>query len=817
MSLFGVNRRRATIIVALSIGVVVGTWLLHQRYPTLITDSILGGVVLAFISTIVLGGIRDWVTEGEPEPPQFFTHASERLGRPRQLLGYQMGNTASARGQFFRTPPTWTDIEEEYVIEHPALHAIHSDITTHRGDLIVLEGPPASGKSCLLFSLAYHLLADTRFRTPPVYILELKASRRNLDQLPTELDRLPRNAILLVDDVHLDPLDVVEFANVATHKPVTLVYATRPVRNYPGDLDRRLEDLARTKHSLEASAVAGAIIDRFLTAIDIPPDERERVTEQCLTYQHDLYALDAALRTYRAEHEVSDDHIHAWIADRMLGTDDYDGITVNRGHFLIAIACLYRFEVPVTRNYLIAYLDLPEDGLDALVTAGDILAPTGNKYGLHHSSVAELIVQAARGPAKHNVPQQLRTATSTSPNWPTLAVESYITEEPHLAINTLAEIANTQADGRRMAKTLLGELDPTILATGIDPVHTTVDNLGSFFYLYLGHDIDPPQELLDALPDFAADCSETNPAAWGWTTNVLARLDVPAATRFGDRLGPLLADAAPELIADTLTSISYGNVQLSMDIAADIDPARVATRLDAQDLSPAVMAMIIAKLVWVDPGRFNQIATRYATLLLDIDPPVFPMVLCRVAWGNQQSAQRMLTALPRDDLAAYLDAITDPEQFYHVLAAVYLVAPSYARELQITPPRDSDEDVFVPASTQLLAADAPTPVAGLQQHVTGPAHRCESTGSDVAAQLVECAALRATARTERLWGIAATEPPEDCLLGLLSLSPETISEIGRAELRAWVSDTLETEAIPDVVVETAETVVLDSRNHRTPD
>ena len=810
MSLFGVTRRRAALIIAMSTTIVAATWLLNQRYPEVVTDSILVGVVLAFMSTIVLGGIRDWIAAGEPDPPEFFTHASDRLGRPTEILGYPIGNTDSADAQFFRTPPTWTDFEADYIIEHPTLDSINSDITTYKGNLILIEGPPASGKSTLLFSLAHRLVSNNRLRTPPVYILELKTTRRNLETLTTDLERLPSDAILLVDDVHLEPLDIVEFAKVADHTPATLVYATRPVRNYSGDLNRRLEGLAATKYTLEASDIAADHIDRFLSTLDLSPNEHERVAEQCLTYQHDLYALEAALRTYRQEGDVSDTRIHEWIADRMLGTDTYDGVTVNRGHFLIAIACLYRFEVVVTRDYLVSFLGLPKDSLYELVKAGDILTPTGNKYGLHHSSVAELIIQAANGPAMHNIPQPLRSADSEL-DWETAAVHHYITEEPHLAINTLAEIANTQANGRRMAKKLIEDIDPNILATGIDPAHTTVENLGSFFYLYLGHDIDPSASVRDPLIDFADNCVEANPAAWGWTTNVLARLDISAATEFGENLAPVLADAAPELIADTLTSISYGDIELSKAIAASIDPDHVSNRLNEQDISPVKLAMIIAKLVWVDPDRFNQVATRFATLLLEIEPTEFPMVLCRVAWGNQSSAKRMLAALHRDDLADYLNTITDSEQFYHVLAAMYLVAPSDATALKVTPP-DHRNDEFVIASQKLLTTEITDPIQGLQHGVNGPAHAVDAQLTDAAVKIAACRDLTSSTLTAELEDIARVKSPEDCLRGLLALPPETITAVGREHLANWLSETIDTTALPEDLVSGTHSLILDSES-----
>lgn len=795
MSLFGVNRRRAALIVILGATIVAATWMLNQRYPSIVTDRLLIGVVLTFISTIVIGGIRDWIVAGEREPPEFFTHAYDRLGCPTKILGYTIGETDPTAAQFFRTPPTWTDFEADYVIEHPKLDPIYSDITTNQSNLVLVEGPPASGKSTLLFSLAHRLLSDNRLRTPPVYILELKTTRRNLETLTDDLERLPSDAILLIDDVHLEPLDIVDFAKVSDHTPATLVYATRPVRN---DLNRRLDDLAASKHTLEASDIAADIIDRFLSALDLPPDEHERVAEQCLTYQHDLYALDAALRTYRQEGDVSDAYIHEWIAVRMLGTDTYDGVTVNRGHFLIAIACLYRFEVAVTRDYLVSFVGLPEKSLQELVNAGDILTPTANMYGLHHSSVAELIIQAANGPAKHNIPQPLRSEDGEL-DWETIAVYHYITEEPHLSVNILAEIANTQANGRRMAKTLIEEIDPDILAIGIDPKHTTVDNLGSFFYLYLGHNIDPPASVRDPLTNFADNCVEPNPAAWGWTTNVLARLDISAATEFGDNLAPVLADAAPELIADTLTSISYGDVEISKAIAAYIDPDHVSNRLKEQNLSPVKLAMIIAKLVWVDPDRFNSVATRFATLLLDIEPTEFPMVLCRVAWGNQPSAKHMLTALDRDDLADYLNTITDPEQFYHVLAAIYLVAPSDATELDVSPP-DHSNDQFVTASRELLANKSPNPVQGLQYGVTGPAHSQDAQPTGVAAKISACRDLKNRTLTDELEDISQVESPEDCLQGLLVLPPETIVAVGREPLANWLTETIETSDIPEEIV-----------------
>ncbi|MES3516776.1 MAG: hypothetical protein PPP58_03825 [Natronomonas sp.] len=804
MSLFGVNRRRALLILAPSTGIVLVTWALHRRYPTLVPDFVVYGVVLAFMSAIIFAGIRDWVKAGQNNSPQWFTHAVDSLGR-KHVLGYQYGTVDSSSARFFRAPPTWADIEEEYVVEHPALQSVSDDITSHRGGLVLVEGPPASGKSSLLFAVAYEILTDARIRAPPVYVLELQTTRPSFDQLRADLDQLPNNAILLVDDVHLKPRDLVELANTAKNSATTFVYATRPTRNYPRDLDHRLNDLAGAKHTLEASDVAAEIIDRFLETLDVSPAEKERATDRCMQYRHDLYALDAALRTYETEGEVSDREIHRWITDEMLADDEYGDVYVDRGPLVIAIACLYRFEVAVTLNYLVSHLGLPEENVHALVGAGEILITNEDKYALHHSSIAELIIDAAHGPARHDIPQTFRRPDGDL-DWPAKAVLSYIDAEPHLAVEILAEIASTQAEGRRLASTLLTELDPSILAGGIDANHITVDDLGSVLYLYLGHEIDPPPAVVDAVTEFAPDCETTDPAAWAWTTNVLARLDVSAASTFGTHLTPLLDGAEPELIADSLTGISYGSPELSREISAGIDPGEVGDRLAEREISPVKMAMIIAKLVWVDPDRFDRIATRFAPLLLDIDAEEFPAVLCRVAWGNQRSAKRMLLALPEEELSSYLEDIADPVVYYRALAAMYVVAPTFAQNLSIEVSTATD-DTFLEASERLLAVDAETPVEGLQRHVSGPAHDADPSAPGVAADLFECESRPPERRDETLESIAAAASPAACLVGLFSLPETTVSAIGRDRLAAWVADEVDTTALPAAAVDAASTLL----------
>jgi hypothetical protein len=363
----------------------------------------------------------------------------------------------------------------------------------------------------------------------------------------------------------------------------------------------------------------------------------------------------------------------------------------------------------------------------------------------------------------------------------------------------------------------LNQIDPKIVATGIDSSYTSVENLGSFFALYLGQEEPIDDALVDELEQFAQVCEDDNASAWAWTTEILARLNIDAAWSFGDRLAPLFSTVEPQMVADILTTISYGKIDsLAESIAEDVDSERIENQLKSTDLPPEELAKVIAKLVWVSPRQFTQLAIDFNTLLLDVEPQDFPVVLCRVAWGNEESAREMLNSLSIGEITTYLDTINDDRYYYRALAAIYLVNPSIIQalktELSQPDPEKLESSIYRRAAWTLVSEAIDVPVDGLQVGVEGPAHS-HFDEQELAAyrQLKACATADDADARECLTGITDSYGPLACLRAVILIPPETMDSLGREQVRSWLTEELAAE-LPSHIVEVTSATLESPRN-----
>lgn len=812
MSLYGLNRRRALVLIAVSGVLVLSSGFLWLQYPSPVTLTIFRAMLGAFLGSIVIQAVVEYLRRGEESKIDDGDDQRLELLTPLAAMLRQEQDVDSQGdvGEFFRTPPAWVDFEENYVVDHPMLDTIFNDVTADDDGLFVIEGKPACGKSFLLYSIGKKLVSDEDLSGPEASILRLKdVDRSRLDRLVDEINSLPEGAYVLVDDIHLEPVQLIDVAERFATQSITLVYATRPVQNFPRNQDERLESFTTKHYQIVSETVASSIVDRYLEMEELSEDELRSVRKECLKHRHDLYLLSTALLTYSDKGEVSDEAIYEWIADNVLDADRFSE-PINPAPFLIAIACLYRFEVAVTRSFLTNFLDLSGSDLRGLVREGEVLKPSGNTFALHHSSIAQLIINTAHYESRHSIPPKLREISrSHSMEWHEAAVQNYIEYEPQLAVDILAGITKTEEEGRELAHKLLERIDPTIVATGINPSNTSVENLGSFFALYLGREDRIDDALVAELDQFAQDCDSNSASAWAWTTEILARLNIDAAWTFGDKLAPLLETVEPQMVADILTTISYGEIEsLAESIAEDVDSKRIENQLKSTDLPPEELAKVIAKLVWVSPKQFTELAINFDTLLLNVEPQDFPVVLCRVAWGNEDSARKMLNSLSVEKIASYLNNIDNDRHYYQALAAIYLVDPSVTKtlgdELSQTGSKNIESSRYREAAWSIVSETSDVPIDGLQAPVEGPAHlSVDKEELSAYQELKACTTSNDSNTEECLNRISDSHDPLDCLTALILRSSESKNAIKSKQIHSWLTEEL-TEGLPSNVIETVD-------------
>lgn len=779
---FGGRRRRLLVLFVIGLAFVAGSGLLSEFYPSEYTRGLFWALVTAFV------GYCSWlarqVVVGDAfSGPDHIGKASDVLKRSNDLESHS----------FFLPPPAWTDFEEDFAVTHPLLETISEAIGDRRTGLLVIEGDPASGKSFLLNNLAYEQLKDRsvlqRLLGRNYYSLRLK--RKPVEGLRDDFDRLPSNSVVFVDDVHLNYSELIDIAD-DFKSDLLLVFSTRPIQNYAGDQRVFLENLSDITYEIDADMVADRLIEKYLDYRGFSSDEIDDAKDALERYSPDLWSLSAAVETYGETGEASEETVYDRIFDMKL--DMKDGI--DRVRYLVPIACLYRFEIPVSRSFLTSRLDLSRDKLSKLVAAGQVFELQDGRYALHHSSVADLILEAVDGRGYHRIPAQIQDLEGPEGRpWEDGIVELYVWEEPRQSVGTLANLSKTLADGQALAAELITRVEPGVLAEGIDPEFTDVEELGYFFSLFLRRGLRPDPRLTDRLREYVQEMDDESVQALGWTTDVFARLDMDEADLFADRLSDRLETADPELIANVINIISYADEALAARIAEGIDPESIRAHLERGDYPAEVLAMTVAKMVWVSPEQFEPLAKWFRTVIMAEEPDRFPRLLCRIAFGNEESAQLLLGELDPAEVATYLSAVTVDEHLYQAVVAMYVVNPDFVHRLGTEldlGDREVADEPYRRAVTELLDGVAGPRIEAIQGLTSGPVHERTETESQLVRGELEQLSGRSDVdlRTE-LSAISGTFDADACLAGLLTLSEGVRRSMDRSALSDWTASLVE--------------------------
>ncbi|MEU1496943.1 hypothetical protein [Streptomyces sp. NPDC005732] len=277
----------------------------------------------------------------------------------------------------------------EALVSHPKRDDIKSRLLAGRDVMVV--GPSSSGKSTLILQIAESLQDEA-----------MDVYRIDLGELPTQditianylLFEAPERAIILVDDLQSNPscaeliLGVIALRKeVRPHQSSAITLCATSWREY----SHRVKTFSPSIHAIPINPhqVATRILRRF--GVNLSNEVRSSLGEK---YGEDLNLLRLAIR---AAGDSADQNELAGLIARSYVQNLYDecGPTESSGpteRLLLIAAALGRYDIPVTRNFLLRSAAAQEVDLETFITAGNIRTQ-GTSIRLGHRSLCGLLTE----------------------------------------------------------------------------------------------------------------------------------------------------------------------------------------------------------------------------------------------------------------------------------------------------------------------------------------------------------------------------------------------------------------------------------------
>jgi hypothetical protein len=313
---------------------------------------------------------------------------------PRELAGMKrLGETSEREkgGTFFRTEgPSWTDFEEGFVFERPEVDLVVHHIERHTTELVIGEG--ASGKSVVLLNAGYKLT----LRGYNVFYVTLKQGPFSVEPIWIDLQTYDYpNSVLIFDDIHLH-LESLRptLRYLANTKYLRMILGGRTI------LKDRLTDAEKEEWPevvIKAQTAVEGISRHYVKKKfqgmgglrgELTGAGLRELEAKC---GNDLWVLASLLQT------MMQDRIEMGYVWDALGRrlDKLREIDIEAADVVLSISPLYSYEIPVEEAFLLDSMGLRPEAVKKLVDRGEIVRD-GSHYRIHHSSLAQLYVQASK-------------------------------------------------------------------------------------------------------------------------------------------------------------------------------------------------------------------------------------------------------------------------------------------------------------------------------------------------------------------------------------------------------------------------------------
>lgn len=577
-----------------------------------------------------------------------------RKTKPSALFFWR--SSRQSRPEFFRAPACFVDFQKDAIIRHPELDRILSAIRTERRGAILVEGPPAAGKSIFLQNLEYDLRSG--FLRRRVYKVACKnLLEEHVDEACAEIqDKIPAGSIILIDDLHLQLLEVTNAIVAARTRDLLFVVTTRPLSNYPVAQWESIKSCEVARVHTTAQDVSASMVRRYLTAKGVCTKAN---IAQFHGYEHDLWILSAALESAeigQGQVAVSIARLRDWIAAKLIGPDKPSG-AAGRRSIMIILACMYRYEVTVETSYLID-AGIADDDLSALRMSGDVLG-VGSAIRLHHSSLAELILSTTQAllssaplPSAVARLSARQRASACGPSWMDRLVADYVSTTPAVGAGVLVQVSLSSEKGMSLATGILRRTDPRkMLEEGVSHGGLPLESFGTFARVWGASGFRHRKVLSSVLRmyiDRGDERDMANPIALAWAVANLAKLDQAEAAILLPHLAELLPSCRIEDAARIATDLSYVSIDLARDAVAHLKSPSVADAL--MNMDAFARAMCLAKLVWVLEDLGKDMCN-WSDFIAGARPESISQLLARVAWGNPHYASDLVESATVEGLA----------------------------------------------------------------------------------------------------------------------------------------------------------------------
>ncbi|MFD3723381.1 hypothetical protein [Streptomyces sp. NPDC058674] len=277
----------------------------------------------------------------------------------------------------------------EALVSHPKRDHIKSRLLAGRDVMVV--GPSSSGKSTLILQIA-ELLQDEAM---DVYKIDLgEPHLQDITLANYLLFEAPKKSIILVDDLQSNPscaeliLGVIALRKeVRPYQSSEITLCATSWREY----SHRAKIFSPSIHAIPINPhqVTAQILRRF--GVNLSHEVRSFLGER---YGEDLNLLRLAIRAAggSADQNELDGVIARSYVQNLYDECDPSESRASAERILLVTATLGRYDIPVSRNFLLRSAAAFESDLDALTTAGNIRTQ-GTSIRLGHRSLCGLLTE----------------------------------------------------------------------------------------------------------------------------------------------------------------------------------------------------------------------------------------------------------------------------------------------------------------------------------------------------------------------------------------------------------------------------------------
>lgn len=205
------------------------------------------------------------------------------------------------------TKVRWIDFLKGVPVEWPQLPAINASLQNNKNEVQIISGLAGTGKSTLLYQIGYRYMTDVQ--ASAFYLNASLFRLDNIENIIYEIDELPENSLVLIDDLHQRPVlaNKIIGAILSEKRNIKLVCASRPA--YLSHKDEKLygafgwRDFTINVINLQAKEIVDDLIRRYalLNNLDLPEGYIQKLKRDV---GQDLTILGWMLRNLTTEAKI---------------------------------------------------------------------------------------------------------------------------------------------------------------------------------------------------------------------------------------------------------------------------------------------------------------------------------------------------------------------------------------------------------------------------------------------------------------------------------------------------------------------------------